>query len=816
MAWAEEGTPEYDKIIAQMKNIQRNIQRKEEDLIGQQGSSLSPPPLSADDEFQGEPSDEIGSDELDSYNMGYIPPVKSELSVREKNISKKFSRTDRLGYGFTFMYDNTRKSPRWLTLNINPEEFTQSEPSRITVTQTKGGAFVDHFGTGLKTISLRGITGYHHRSVGGTKISGHDHFLILRQLIRDWEDAAKDNPEENHLYFFNWADEEYLAIVVTNFQLLRSVTRPLLYQYNIQFTAIRDVANPLTYFNFLDPTGEKLLDPAARAPLARDSLNKELKNVTDIVEGKKDISGMSPGTQEWSGYIAKGKTYYDTVSGAYSTVESLISNVDNFSKIIEMYVNGVTTFITKPFELVKDLTTSLEDVVHEMCAVANVPHELVRSFREMICAIRTFPESLFKGFSNPYLFEGSSNCGSSLGIPYASVSVFSNSFEVTKQIPADRNVSQVFSVPQLSLLLKEVPIQVKGVYLETDVTRSGNNYFESLAGKQVNLTSIPNSTVVVDYSVKQITNSENIIKLEAASAKILIEGVTLERLAEEAYNKPSRWKEIALYNYLEYPFIVERTFNKEIKATGKVRFYRRSGFLGTIDIPLGTEVYVPEYMGTKQINFFTTETKVLDLALVFVDISVEAVRAGDIGNVGTGRISGFAPISGIDRIFNTISTFGGKIWKVVKPGDIIMIPKTSSETVSVVVGSKSYEDLFGIDLAIDKYGELGYGQEAVKDFKMVVGTTNLVQALRNRINTEKRFYIYHIEYGSNLPYYIGRKNDPYWVNLVRQEVKSVCLRDPRISTVNNFSMVVQGDVIAIKLNAIPINEHTALPVTLIV
>ena len=107
-------------------------------------------------------------------------------------------RKDNLGEGFTFEYYNNATGERILngqgaiTLFINPEEFTVTEPARISVTQTKGGAFVDHFGQGLKQVTIRGVTGFHPPQLSGSNISGQDHFLELRKLIRDWQTKAKD------------------------------------------------------------------------------------------------------------------------------------------------------------------------------------------------------------------------------------------------------------------------------------------------------------------------------------------------------------------------------------------------------------------------------------------------------------------------------------------------------------------------------------------------------------------------------------------------------------------------------------------------
>ena len=825
------GCPAYQVYNPPESELEQAYQAK----FAMQRGGYEPPPLAEGEifpQYEAPPGD--GATTFDIQTADYTPPPASSGNpdfdiqtasytpppVSEKNIAKKFARDDRLRYGFTFMFDRYGLQ-EFITLFINPEIFEQNEPARIAITQTRGGAFVDNFGWGLKTVTLRGITGFRSRDMGGRTVSGHEHFLELRTMIRDWTFNSKVDPDQNHLYFYNWADEEYYEIAVTNFQLLRNVNRPLLYQYNLTFTVLQNLSEKPEWRPEDEAYTDYMNAPEKRAPIVGSSLTGLVENVNDIVDGNIDISGMTEGTQTWAGLIGKGVEYYNTATEAYETVESVISDVEDLAGDISMFVSGATSFISKPFELVRDLATSIGDVIDSMCSVKNVPHELVRDFREMICAIKVLPEKLFKGFTNPDLFAGASNCGTTLGIPEAPVAPFDNSFEATAQVPPKRNVSQVFKTPKPSLVLQETPLQIQGVFLETDVGRTGSNYFDKVEGNTVSLTSVPETAVVVDY-VKTVATTSNVKKLEAASGKVVDEWVILGRLAQEAYGDPSKWKDIALYNELEYPYIVPRNFVKERRATGLVRFYRTFGFLGPIVVPKGMLLYVPAYQGTIQINFITTEEKTIPLSEDYIDVPVECERLGEIGNVSAGRITGFVPLdlpepTSIDRISNVVSTQGGKTWNVMKPGDIILIPKDVTNVVSVVIGAKkSYEELFGVDIKLNRYGELEGSNETNKDLGRVSGVGNLVQALKNRIATEKRFYVYHAEYGTNLPFYIGKKNNPHWADLVKVDIRSACLLDPRIDSISRFLMRIDGDVIGIDMDAVPINEHTSLPINLIV
>lgn len=737
-----------------------------------------------------------------------------------------YQRKDSLWRAFTFEYYNKVRGTRnHITLFVNPEEFNQAEPSRINITQTKGGFFVDHFGKGLKTITIRGITGFHKRNVNGREVSGHTHFLELRNLIRNWTDNSKhpNDPKDHVLSFYNWPDSEYHEVAVTAFNLLRNTGRPLFYQYNITMTCLRDITEKVT--QALSDMDTYFIDMDRRTPLIRDKLYKETGFLRGIINKAIDVTKLSTGSQTWGTLIAKGKEFYDSVSKKYKTIESEISDIEVLARDIDGYVTNATSFIVKPFELVRDMAISIEDVIDSMVSVTDIPYEIVRSFREMICAIRSLSESLFRGFTNPSLFEGVSSCGSSLGISEAPVSKYNNSFEATAQLPPERSVSQVFEVPQNTVTLKEGPTDVVGVFLETDVSRTGLNYLESWSGKSVTLTYVPNNSVVVDYKVRQETEKQ-MIKLQASYARVIIFGDTVERIANDVYGDASRWKEIVLFNNMEYPFIVDLDFDTDIEATGMVRFYRDPNCISDIVIPIDTSVYVPAFWGTEQINFKTTQVMVLIAGVSYIDIPIVATSSGEIGNVGPGKITGFTSMTGmgsagtvvnaISKISNITATTGGKIWNVKSPGDIIQIPTTESETVSLVSGrQESYEELFGVDILL-KDGEFAASSDQNSDLDKAYGIDNLVQALNNRLNTRRRFYAYHSEYGSDIPYYIGQKNDVHYQDLTELDIKQVCLLDPRIEAIKKFSMEVDGDKISIELDALPINETTSLSLNLII
>lgn len=138
------------------------------------------------------------------------------------------------------------ESDNWeYTLFVNPEEFSQTEANRVTVTQTKGGAYVDEFGSGLPTISMKGTTGFKMGTSDPTL--GYKRFKMLRDKMRtimDGVQPGQDISTDKELVFHNYTDGEHWVVVPKVFTLLRSVSRPLLYLYDIQLVCIRPADMP--------------------------------------------------------------------------------------------------------------------------------------------------------------------------------------------------------------------------------------------------------------------------------------------------------------------------------------------------------------------------------------------------------------------------------------------------------------------------------------------------------------------------------------------------------------------------------------------
>lgn len=128
---------------------------------------------------------------------------------------------------------------------LNPEEYTQPEPARVNVTQTKAGAWIDHFGSGVRNLTMKGTTGF--RGTTQDPTTGFEKFKQLRDLIRyhyDHLQPGDDITAGDEMIFHNHTDGEHWIVCPTNFQLFRSVARPLHYMYQIDLILMRPASVP--------------------------------------------------------------------------------------------------------------------------------------------------------------------------------------------------------------------------------------------------------------------------------------------------------------------------------------------------------------------------------------------------------------------------------------------------------------------------------------------------------------------------------------------------------------------------------------------
>ena len=135
---------------------------------------------------------------------------------------------------------------------INPSDYTQKEPNRVNITQTKGGAWIDAWGAGIVEFNIKGITGV----TGNTKLNksgtpdideGYRRWKALRDMFRTiYNDVQDGQTVTNLVKFYNWTDNEfwYCYPTASGIELYRSRSKPHIYQYTINLWGLRRIGEP--------------------------------------------------------------------------------------------------------------------------------------------------------------------------------------------------------------------------------------------------------------------------------------------------------------------------------------------------------------------------------------------------------------------------------------------------------------------------------------------------------------------------------------------------------------------------------------------
>jgi hypothetical protein len=182
--------------------------------------------------------------------------------------------------------------PVEFNFGLRPEELTVTEPSRLTVQQTLGGAWADSFDVGVSTITLSGTNGWR----GGLLSSGEELFRQLQTTcFTGWHQARADaiaqgqDPDDIELYFTDSLDDIAVVVAPESFQLRRSKTSPLLMRYQIKLLVLGGADGPISE---VDEIIEALSDPL-RWIAARLNLTQVLAQINRAVGLARAVFGAA-------------------------------------------------------------------------------------------------------------------------------------------------------------------------------------------------------------------------------------------------------------------------------------------------------------------------------------------------------------------------------------------------------------------------------------------------------------------------------------------------------------------------------------------
>lgn len=199
---------------------------------------------------------------------------------------------------------------------INPEVYDLKMQNKINLQYTKGGAFIDAFGEGIKELSIVGTTGF--KGTDKDPEHGYNKFVELKRLIEtNMNDVELGKEITEFLKFYNHTDGEAYVCVPIRMNLSRNVNQPLLYKYDIALYAIRRVGDPVPKAN-IQVIGNPLGTPKTKNETMKDRDKVEKKNEKD---GTSRFSTFTYGDEKYT-------VYYDEFDEAsYKKTDELADRI---------------------------------------------------------------------------------------------------------------------------------------------------------------------------------------------------------------------------------------------------------------------------------------------------------------------------------------------------------------------------------------------------------------------------------------------------------------------------------------------------------
>lgn len=294
---------------------------------------------------------------------------------------------------------------------------------------------------------------------------------------------------------------------------------------------------------------------------------------------------------------------------------------------------------------------------------------------------------------------------------------------------------------------------------------------------------------------------------------IISQSDSLHTLAEQYLGDPNRWLEIAEYNGLTEPYIVPEITDKyEYFGSGYLKV-TRANYSGDLTLPPGWQFKtLPAILGGLVRYYEVTEETLLPAGEPTGYVHVRCVVAGTFGNVPANSITEVSEIHADSDIqFASITNekpfTNGRDYHILTIGDSIYIPTEDTQFIAPKNLSSMADLIGGEDLAL--VPAVGHGRyfegDSFGDLASISGLENIVQAINDRLTTEKGDLPLHPNYGTNIASIIGTPFMPYTKKMIELEIYEALSFEDRIENVRITSIEVIGTTVEVEIYFNPAN-----------
>lgn len=259
----------------------------------------------------------------------------------------------------SFVFHNmaTGSAPVEMRLVIRPEDLTRTDRSRLTTTQTLGGAWADNFGPGIPQVVLAGHTGWGQ----GGRPDGQAEFQRLHETVfRRWHEeraaALRDglDPDQVRLIFSDALDDFTWVVAPQAFVLRRNKARPLLSQYQITMNWLSDdVAQTMGALQ-----SQSL---SALEELGLSSLEQSIREIEAFAAGLREEIGavLGPIKKAFESFVQLTATVLSTVQRVVAAGMSVVSAVTGSLLSIAGSLARAGANITRTFQSIVSMPNQI-------------------------------------------------------------------------------------------------------------------------------------------------------------------------------------------------------------------------------------------------------------------------------------------------------------------------------------------------------------------------------------------------------------------------------------------------------------------------
>jgi hypothetical protein len=229
---------------------------------------------------------------------------------------------------------------------------------------------------------------------------------------------------------------------------------------------------------------------------------------------------------------------------------------------------------------------------------------------------------------------------------------------------------------------------------------------------------------------------------------------------------------------------------------------------------------------------FSTQTSPANAAITYIDLAqVKSVKyltiiMGDsIESLAIKGLGSFSKWKALAEFNNLVYpyiyfTAAGEMQpeKTLGLGQQIAIPITDNSAPSnglvmsnLTNGATSLNYSFGTDLYLDPTGDINLiTSGTTTDLQTISGIANLIQAITLKLSVYRGELLSHQDYG--IPNLLGYRTLPLITSKAISDIQSTVLSDPRISSVSNVTVSIQGDIFSYSMSIFP--NFSSTPVVL--